>query len=51
VDQLVNPGESKADLRIEKERRRKSNKSKKAKKKYAKNAGAAGPQEDADGAA
>ncbi|GHJ84334.1 hypothetical protein NliqN6_0736 [Naganishia liquefaciens] len=36
LDQLVNPGESKADLRIEKERRRKANKQKKAKKKYAK---------------
>lgn len=36
LDQLVNPGESKADLRIEKERKRKANKQKKAKKKYAK---------------
>jgi hypothetical protein len=51
VDQLVNPGESKADLRIEKERRRKANKNKKAKKKYAKDAGSAVTQEDTDGAA
>lgn len=36
LDQLVSPGESKADLRIEKERRRKANKQKKAKRKYAK---------------
>jgi hypothetical protein len=50
VDQLVNPGESKADLRIEKERRRKANKNKKAKKKY-KVEGSAIPQEDEHGAA
>jgi hypothetical protein len=32
----MNPGESKTDLRAEKERRRKANRQKKAKKKYAK---------------
>lgn len=36
VDQYLNPGESKHDLRWEKERLRKSNRKKKAKKKYAK---------------
>ncbi|KAJ9112342.1 hypothetical protein QFC19_000762 [Naganishia cerealis] len=36
IDQLLNPGESKSDLRIEKAQRRKANKQKKAKKKYAK---------------
>lgn len=51
VDQLVNPGESKADLRIEKERRRKANKKKKANKKYAKGEASAVPQEDGDGVA
>lgn len=32
----MNPGESKTDLRTEKERRRKANKQKKAKRKYGK---------------
>jgi hypothetical protein len=36
LDQLRNPGESKTDLRAEKERRRKANKQKKAKRKYGK---------------
>lgn len=36
VDQFLNPGESKHDLRWEKERLRKSNRKKKAKRKYAK---------------